>query len=82
MDLLRLIDQMEFEYTLRFDFKAWNNQVECESLLAGSSGRSLPSGSGQAGDVVVLVHGDSKLVVRQVLSEYEAKRERMEKPTN
>nr|XP_027067493.1 uncharacterized protein LOC113693115 [Coffea arabica] len=60
-------------YALRFGFPATNNEVEYEALIAGLQlARKL-------GAQRIHVHSDSQLVVRQVLGEYEAKDETMQR---
>ncbi|XP_071933220.1 uncharacterized protein [Coffea arabica] len=60
-------------YALRFDFLATNNEVEYEALIAGLQlARTL-------GAQRIHVRSDSQLVVCQVLSEYEAKDETMQR---
>ncbi|XP_071909636.1 uncharacterized protein [Coffea arabica] len=60
-------------YALRFDFPATNNEAEYEALIAGLQlARKL-------GAQQIHVRSDSQLVVRQVLGEYEAKDETMQR---
>nr|XP_027093621.1 uncharacterized protein LOC113714021 [Coffea arabica] len=60
-------------YALRFGFPATNNEAEYEALIAGLQlARRL-------GAQQIHVRGDSQLVVRQVLGEYEAKDETMQR---
>ncbi|KAL5579783.1 hypothetical protein UlMin_012225 [Ulmus minor] len=56
---------------LRFCFKATNNQVEYEALLAGL--RLAKEVSARH----LLIYSDSQLIVNQVNSEYQAKGEKM-----
>ncbi|XP_027156081.1 uncharacterized protein LOC113756723 [Coffea eugenioides] len=60
-------------YALRFDFPATNNEAEYEALIAGLQlARKL-------GAQQIHVRSDSQLVVRQVIGEYEAKDETMQR---
>ncbi|XP_027063199.2 uncharacterized protein [Coffea arabica] len=60
-------------YALRFGFSATNNEAEYEALIAGLQlARRL-------GAQQIHVRSDSQLVVRQVLDEYEAKDEAMQR---
>ncbi|XP_071909560.1 uncharacterized protein [Coffea arabica] len=60
-------------YALRFGFSATNNEAEYEALIAGLQlARRL-------GAQQIHVRSDSQLVVRQVLGEYEAKDETMQR---
>ncbi|XP_027156411.1 uncharacterized protein LOC113757207 [Coffea eugenioides] len=60
-------------YALRFGFPATNNEAEYEALIAGLQlARRL-------GAQQIHVRSDSQLVVRQVLGEYEAKDETMQR---
>nr|XP_027102809.1 uncharacterized protein LOC113724064 [Coffea arabica] len=60
-------------YAIRFDFPATNNEGEYEALIAGLQlARKL-------GAQQIHVRSDSQLVVRQVLGEYEAKDETMQR---
>ncbi|XP_071939116.1 uncharacterized protein [Coffea arabica] len=60
-------------YALRFDFPATNNEVEYEALIAGLQlAHRLDAQK-------IHVRSDSQLVVRQVLGEYEAKDETMQR---
>ncbi|XP_027082589.1 uncharacterized protein [Coffea arabica] len=60
-------------YALRFGFPATNNEAEYEALIAGLQlARRL-------GAQQIHVRSDSQLVVRQVLGEYEAKGETMQR---
>ncbi|XP_077252423.1 uncharacterized protein LOC143891781 [Tasmannia lanceolata] len=61
------------EYALRLDFKASNNEVEYEALLAGLS-LATELGAGK-----LKVYSDSQLVVNQVNGTYEAKSLRMKR---
>ncbi|XP_027182223.1 uncharacterized protein LOC113780640 [Coffea eugenioides] len=62
-----------FSYALRFDFPATNNEAEYEALIAGLQlARRL-------GAQQIHVRSDSQLVVCQVLGEYEAKDETMQR---
>ncbi|KAL6183847.1 hypothetical protein ACLB2K_045257 [Fragaria x ananassa] len=57
----------ELEYTFRFNFKACNNEVKYEALIAGLRiAKELES-------TKVQVHSDFQHVVNQVLEEYQAK---------
>ena len=59
------------EKTLRLGFPATNNEAEYKSLLVGMIMVSKMGGK------VVEVFSDSRLVVRQVNGEFEAKDQRM-----
>nr|XP_011459735.1 PREDICTED: uncharacterized protein LOC105350069 [Fragaria vesca subsp. vesca] len=57
----------ELKYALRFNFKASNNEVEYEALIAGLRiAKELEA-------TQVRVHSDSQLMVNQVLEEFQAK---------
>jgi len=53
---------------MRLSFNATNNEAECEALLAGLQLAK------ELGAKSLLIHSDSKLVVNQVLAEYQARR--------
>ena len=57
------------KYTLRFEYKASNNEAEHGALI---SGLIIVR---KAGEKKVQVHSDAKLVVSQISGEYEAKKE-------
>nr|XP_027124543.1 uncharacterized protein LOC113741245 [Coffea arabica] len=60
-------------YAPRFDFAASNNEAEYEAVIAGLQlARKL-------GAAHILVYSDSQLVVCQILGEYEAKEEAMQR---
>ena len=60
-------------YRVRLKFPATNNEAEYEGVLTGLRlGRAL-------GAKNLLVQNDSKLVIRQIKGDYEAKEERMQK---
>ena len=61
----------ELSYSLKFDFKASNNEAEYKVLIAGLQlARKLGANKLKA-------YSDSQLVVRQVLGEYEAREDAM-----
>ena len=60
------------EKSLRLGFPATNNEAKYEDLLAGMAM------VGKLGGKVVEVFSDSRLVVRQVNREFEAKDQRMQ----
>ncbi|XP_056682828.1 uncharacterized protein [Spinacia oleracea] len=60
-----------YEYAMRFNFQASNNEAEYEALICGIQM------SRAAGAADVLVLSDSQLIVSQVKGEYEAKYEAM-----
>ncbi|XP_056688783.1 uncharacterized protein [Spinacia oleracea] len=60
-----------YEYAMRFNFQASNNEAEYEALICGIQM------SRAAGAADVLVLSDSQLIVSQVKGEYEAKDEAM-----
>ena len=61
------------KYGVQLKFPANNNEVECEGILTGLRlGKAL-------GAKNLLVQNDSKLVIRQIKGEYEAKEKRMQK---
>ncbi|XP_056698041.1 uncharacterized protein [Spinacia oleracea] len=60
-----------YEYAMRFNFQASNNEAEYEALICGIQ----MSRAGGAADVLVL--SDSQLIVSQVKGEYEVKDEAM-----
>ncbi|XP_056688961.1 uncharacterized protein [Spinacia oleracea] len=60
-----------YEYAMRFNFHASNNEAEYEALICGIQM------SKAAGATDVLVLSDSQLIVSQVKGEYEAKDEAM-----
>ncbi|KAK1591797.1 hypothetical protein Q3G72_013850 [Acer saccharum] len=59
------------ECALRFDFKATNNQAECEALIAGLKVCTV------LGADEIEIFSDSQVVVNQVLDEYQARDESM-----
>ncbi|XP_022849886.1 uncharacterized protein LOC111371977 [Olea europaea var. sylvestris] len=65
-------DHRMFCETLPFDFKASNNEVEYEALIAGAR---MASGLGISD---LILHSDSQLVVNQVNGVYMAKEDRMD----
>ncbi|XP_056691815.1 uncharacterized protein [Spinacia oleracea] len=60
-----------YEYAMRFNFQASNNEAEYEALICGIQMRKA------AGATDVLVLSDSQLIVSQVKGEYEAKDDAM-----
>ena len=62
---------LPLEYALRFEFQAFNNEVEYKSLLVGLQ-LATSMGAQQ-----IKVHNDSQLIVNQVLLQYEAREENM-----
>ncbi|XP_021864960.2 uncharacterized protein [Spinacia oleracea] len=60
-----------YEYAMRFNFQASNNEAEYEALICGIQM------SKAAGAAEVLVLSDSQLIVSQVKGEYEAKDDTM-----
>ena len=61
------------KYGVRLKFLATNNEAECKGILTGLRlGKAL-------GAMILLVQNDSKLVIRQIKGDYEAKEERMQK---
>ena len=64
-------EKITVEKSLRLGFPATNNEVEYKALLAGMVMVSKMGGK------VVEVFSDSRLVVRQVNGEFEAKDQRM-----
>ncbi|KAL0456599.1 UNVERIFIED_CONTAM: Ribonuclease HI [Sesamum latifolium] len=61
----------DLEFTIKFDFKASNNEAEYEALVAGMKMAH------EAGARHLLVYSDSQLVVKQVEGIYEAKEKSM-----
>ncbi|XP_077251775.1 uncharacterized protein LOC143890999 [Tasmannia lanceolata] len=66
-------DGLSVEYALRFCFKASNNEVEYEALIAGMR-LALEVGADD-----LRAHNDSQLIVNQVIGEYKAREPRMSK---
>ena len=61
------------KYGVRLKFLATNNEAESKGILTGLRlGKAL-------GAMNLLVQNDSKLVIRQIKGDYEAKEERMQK---
>ena len=61
------------KYGVQLKFLTTNNEVEYKGILTGLRlGKALRVGN-------LLVQSDSKLVIGQILEEYEAKEERMQK---
>ena len=61
------------KYEVQLKFLATNNKAEYEGILMGLKvGKAL-------GAKNLLLQSDSKLVIRQIKEEYEAKEERMQK---
>ena len=61
------------KYEVQLKFPATNNEAEYEGILTGLRfGKAL-------GAKNLLIQNDSKLVIRQIRGEYEAKEERMQK---
>ena len=59
------------KYEVQLKFSATNNEVEYKEILTGLRlGKALRAKN-------LLVQNDSKLVIRQIKEEYEAKEERM-----
>ena len=59
------------QYALRFRFKASNNEVECEALIAGLNlAKEIKVES-------LKIYNDSQLVVYQVTDEYQVRGEKM-----
>ncbi|KAL0412943.1 UNVERIFIED_CONTAM: polyprotein [Sesamum radiatum] len=61
----------DLEFTIKFDFKASNNEAEYEALVIGMRMAH------ETGAKHLLVYSDSQLVVKQVEGTYEAKEESM-----
>ena len=60
-------------YALRFNFRAFNNESEYETLIAGMEmARKLETES-------IKIYSDSQLIVNQVLKNYEVKEESLKK---
>lgn len=69
--ILTTLEGIELEYVVRLRFKATNNEDEYEALIAGLRiARKLGADD-------VIVNSNSRLVIGQVLGEYEAKEDRM-----
>ena len=64
-------EKVVIEKSLRLDFLATNNEVECETLLEGMAMVQRMGGKS------IKVFSDSRLVVSQVKGEFEVKDERM-----
>ena len=61
------------KYGVQLKFPATNNEAEYEGILTGLRlGKALDAKN-------LLIQSDSKLVIRQIRGEYEAKEERMQK---
>src|ERR1044072_5335429 len=69
-------DGIQVEQSLRFNFKASNNQAEYEALIAGMSLAI------EMDAIQFLIRSDSQLVVSQVQGEYQAKDEQLAKYLN
>ena len=65
------LDGEVLKYGVQLKFLTTNNEVEYKGILTGLRlGKALRVGN-------LLVQSDSKLVIGQILEEYEAKKERM-----
>ncbi|XP_077241773.1 uncharacterized protein LOC143882196 [Tasmannia lanceolata] len=71
--VLHGLEGFTLEYALRLDFKASNNEVEYEALLAGLSLAT------ELGAKKLKVYSDSQLVINQVNGAYEARGLRMKR---
>ncbi|CAL2245632.1 unnamed protein product [Prunus armeniaca] len=69
--VLKTLDDTTIEYAIHFQFRASNNEVEYEALLAGLR---LAQSSGAER---LMICSDSQLVVNQVITELAAKDESM-----
>ena len=69
--MLIIPEKLVMEKSLRLGFLATNNEAEYEALLAGMAMVK------KLGREVVEVYSNSRLVVRQVSGEFEARDERM-----
>ena len=65
-------EKVVIEKSLRLDFLGTNNEAECEALLVGMAMVQRIGGKS------IKLFSDSRLVVRQVRGEFEAKDERMQ----
>ncbi|KAL0301724.1 UNVERIFIED_CONTAM: Ribonuclease HI [Sesamum radiatum] len=61
----------DMEFTIKFDFKASNNEAEYEALVIGMRMAQ------DVGALHLLAYSDSQLIVKQVSGEYEAKEKSM-----
>ena len=69
--VITTLDEEVFKYEVQLKFSATNNEVKYEEILTGLRlGKALRAKN-------LLVQNDSKLVIRQIKEEYEAKEERM-----
>ncbi|KAL0430567.1 UNVERIFIED_CONTAM: Ribonuclease HI [Sesamum radiatum] len=63
----------KFQYAIKFNFEASNNEAEYEALIAGGK-LTLAAGA-----KYLKAHSDSQLVVSQIRGDYEAKGSKMTK---